>query len=217
MSLRSDPPGTWLQSTMQRLLPTMFPSRATTSRDPPDTIPPPTPNHTPPQDTGRRVSGRKTGLEPEPFSPNISPQDTAEIWQLKAAIAFWPPAFEHAEFCHRRRKGEIAGFTTQRVLLADDNGEWPEQEILADLSLHHYNASYVYWTLDVKGQRYVVHLVGRGTAPGPHWCKWMGVRERLEDRAVAFPWEVSVSVVEGDWCWTLRLLIQAQRVTGAGC
>ncbi|KAL8677737.1 MAG: hypothetical protein Q9186_005872, partial [Xanthomendoza sp. 1 TL-2023] len=136
------------------------------------------------QNTISRHGSRRVSAGRHP----VASHDDNEVWELKAAFDFWPPVFDHAEFCYRRRKGEP---TIKLVILAGPDGQRPEQETLAELRMHDYNSKYIYWTLFIDGRRWVVHLEGTATAFGPHWCRWMGVRQRLEDKAIAFPWVVS--------------------------
>ncbi|KAL8722452.1 MAG: hypothetical protein Q9225_001074 [Loekoesia sp. 1 TL-2023] len=119
------------------------------------------------------------------------PGDDYTTWQLQKAVEFWPPSIEKADFCCRRRKGDVAG-TTKEVVLATRCGNRPSRgprEKRAILVLHDWNTHYCFWTLTIRDRRYVVHLDKSQSSIGEHWRRWYGVQESYEDKAIAFPIE----------------------------
>ncbi|KAI4170905.1 MAG: hypothetical protein LQ343_004669 [Gyalolechia ehrenbergii] len=124
------------------------------------------------------------------------PASDHATWQLQKAVEFWPPAVEKADFCHRRRKGEMAGMT-KIVTLATKTGNrpTPSRGKTALLVLNDWNAQYCFWTLNQGNRRYVVHLE-RSQSMGEHWTRWLGVQETFEAKAIAFPLEARILLLD---------------------
>ncbi|KAI4098141.1 MAG: hypothetical protein L6R37_006652 [Teloschistes peruensis] len=114
------------------------------------------------------------------------------IWKFVDALRYWAPAIEHAEFCHRRRPGDVAG-TTQRVVLATPSGSYPStcphEETLI---LRGWDSKWCFWTLDHSGKRFVVRSVGSRSKEGVYRVRWLGVTEGYDRQPVAWPIRVSL-------------------------
>ena len=88
---------------------------------------------------------------------------------------------------------------TKRVLLATKGGSRPSQcwkQRTALLVLHDWNPQYCFWTLTMDHRRYVVHFKKSKSDDGPHWRRWLGVRDCFEDKAIAFPTEACFPVAD---------------------
>ncbi|KAL8684861.1 MAG: hypothetical protein Q9218_008101 [Villophora microphyllina] len=123
---------------------------------------------------------------------NILDKDLG-IWKLQDAIDHWAPAIEAAEFCHRRREGDMAG-KTLKVLRANRNGSFPTRfPKEAMLVLNDWNKDHYFWTLhhgDKNGKCYIVNLVGKDSADGAYWVPWLGLKDRYDTQPVAYPIEL---------------------------
>lgn len=136
------------------------------------------------------AANRVTRRNPGPATSS-RPLGDPEIYKLQDAVSFWQPAVDHAEFCYKRRPGDVVG-VTHKVTLASRSGNRPvryAQE--ATLVMREWDEKYCFWTLSTGKQTFIVYLHGSDTKFGPHWKHWLGVKERYEDKAVAFPLEVS--------------------------
>ncbi|KAL8706569.1 MAG: hypothetical protein Q9201_000382 [Fulgogasparrea decipioides] len=117
------------------------------------------------------------------------PAEDRGIWKLHEAIEFRPPAIDHAEFCYRRRAGDVAG-KTQQVVLANKNGLRPSKALQeATLIMQDWDPNYCFWTLNNGRRTYIVYLHKSERKLGPHWRCWLGLRDRYEEKAIAFPIE----------------------------
>ena len=57
--------------------------------------------------------------------------------------------------------------------------------------LRDWDAKYCFWTLEKGPHTFVVYFFGHEGTIGPHYRCWLGVKERYEAKAVAFPITVS--------------------------
>ncbi|KAL8867909.1 MAG: hypothetical protein Q9174_005353 [Haloplaca sp. 1 TL-2023] len=123
-----------------------------------------------------------------PGSPLLShPLEFSNIYQIKGALGYWPPGVDHPEFCHRRSPDSEGG-QTKEVILASRNGTLPSKNAQrGTLMLREWDPKYCFWTLEKGPHTFVVYYFSHDSAIGPHWRCWLGVRERYEAKAVAFP------------------------------
>ncbi|KAL8685016.1 MAG: hypothetical protein Q9224_006016, partial [Gallowayella concinna] len=115
---------------------------------------------------------------PSQLSHRSAPLPTKEISPegLDAAMVQWPPAVEGAVFCRTRRNGDVPG-TMRTVILATRTGRKPGRKRdrhEATIVLREYGKRFVFWTLDVKGKRSIVHLGNSRAKDGPYWRRWEG-------------------------------------------
>ncbi|KAL8677736.1 MAG: hypothetical protein Q9186_005871 [Xanthomendoza sp. 1 TL-2023] len=134
---------------------------------------------------------------PSQLSHRSAPLPTKEISPegLDAAMVQWPPAVEGAVFCRTRRNGDVPG-TMRTVILATRTGRKPGRKRdrhEATIVLREYGKRFVFWTLDVKGKRRIVHLGNSRAKDGPYWRRWKGVRESFADQAIAYPIEAGIA------------------------
>ncbi|KAI4242738.1 MAG: hypothetical protein LQ352_007181, partial [Teloschistes flavicans] len=134
-------------------------------------------------------TGRPTENSRRAFLNNIHDNDLG-IWKLQEATEYWSPALAHAEFCYRRRPGDVAG-RTQQVILATRNGSYPAGKSPKEgtVVLRDWNEMYCFWTLDHNNKRYVVKELGKHSDSGAYWACWLGLKDRYDSRPIAYPIE----------------------------
>ncbi|KAL8826374.1 MAG: hypothetical protein Q9170_007424 [Blastenia crenularia] len=118
-----------------------------------------------------------------------SPDNDFITHKLQDAVQHWGPFVSAAIFCHRRRKGEVAGKTLQVHLATKDGDRDLGNPKTVSLILRDWDTKNCFWTLTIDNKRFAVKLRGKQSSEGPHWQRWLGVPENFEDQAIAFPIE----------------------------
>ncbi|KAI4214592.1 MAG: hypothetical protein LQ351_003009 [Letrouitia transgressa] len=112
------------------------------------------------------------------------------IWRLREAVEFYRPGIDKPKMVHRITNAPIDHHS---VLLANAQGLLPARSKQANLKLHHWTPTEVFWTLESSGWNYMVEYYPRHSKFGAHWRRWLGLRDGLDDKPFAFPLKVSDS------------------------